>query len=142
MFLPCKTAGIAFLGGAALALLSGCAQTPVSYRQPVTPDSAAMRAYLNAEAAAQRSAEARAAAQQYQQYQRNFDAAPPQDTPVVQAPRRTVHRAPAEDSPVISENSLPVSPAPVPPAPVPKAPVPKAPADPGCVGWWRICHFL
>jgi hypothetical protein len=141
MFLPCKTARIAFLGGAALALLSGCAQTPVSYRQPVTSGSAAMRAYLNAEAAAQQSAEARAAAQQYEQYQRNFDAAPPQ-APVVQAPRH-VHRAPAEDSPVISENSsLPISPAPVPPAPVPKAPVPKAPADPGCVGWWRICHFL
>jgi hypothetical protein len=134
-----KAAGIAFLGGAALALLSGCAEAPATatYYQPVPAgyvDPAAVtdrwRAYIQQQTARQAYIDQLNAwaAQQQQSYIDQLNAWREQQQS--QARRFKVHRAPDDDGPVISDN---------PPA---STPVPKAPADPDCVGWWRICHFL
>ena len=121
-----KLAGIAFLGGAALALLSGCAaeQSPSSYYyqppaayQPVPMGSAEVmaryRAYLE------------------QQNARQFLYQP--DTTPQAAPRRgrRQYNSPDDDGPVISQNPL---------APVPK----ETPVDRDCPpgSWWDICHWL
>jgi hypothetical protein len=131
-----KLAGIAFLGGAALALLSGCAaeQSPSSYYyqppaayQPVPMGSAEVmaryRAYLEQQQRAY-SEQENARAWLYQ----------PENAPVTQAaPRRgRRHYSPDDDDgPVISDNP-PRSP----------EPVPQAPDDADCVGWWRLCRIL
>lgn len=142
-----KSAGIAFLGGAALALLSGCVEVPATY-QPVPvllppPSGVGMRAYLE-----QRRAYIIEQQNAFRQFRVEPDNRPvtqapplavePDIAPVTEAPPpppKRVPRTPVDDR-VISENS------PATPAPVPKAPVAKAPADADCVGWWRICHFL
>jgi hypothetical protein len=123
-----RVAGVAFLGGATLALLAGCAEAPVSYQPPPsTYHAAAALAAVQREAA------------YIEAFRRQFPVEP-DDAPAVQAPRRkrsTLRRAPVDDSPVVSDNP------PAMPAPVAKeTPVAKAPADPSCVGWWRVCHFL
>jgi hypothetical protein len=122
-----KRARIAFVGGASLALLAGCAEAPVSQPVPSTYDTADALAAVEREAA------------YIEAFRRQFPVEP-DDAPAVQAPRRkrsTLRRAPVDDSPVVSENP------PAKPAPVAKeTPVAKAPADPSCVGWWRVCHFL
>ena len=120
-----KRAALAFLGGAGLGLLGGCAaQSPGTYYQPVPLSSAAAtRAYLEQQERvwnAQHGLMPR-------QFPVQFD-----DPPVTQAAPRPRRFTPAADGPVISEN---------PPAPI-RPPAPKAPADPDCVGWWQICHFL
>jgi hypothetical protein len=88
-----KWAGIAFAGGAALAVLSGCAQVPATYQPPAyfNSSAAAMRAYL----------------EQQQRAENFFQPVP------APRPRRF---APANDGPVISQ-SPPVRSAPVPQAP-------------------------
>jgi hypothetical protein len=91
-----KWAGIvAFAGGAALAVLSGCAAGPATYQPPAyfNSSAAAMRAYL----------------EQQQRAETYFQPVP--------APRRfRTHPAPLDDGPVISQ-SPPVRSAPVPQAP-------------------------
>jgi hypothetical protein len=130
-----KLAALAFVGGAALALLGGCAaQSPATYYQPVPPryvDPAAVsdawRAYIEQQDAARNAVE-NAVARQLQ----------PDDGPVVQAPPRRgrghQYSPPSsdDDGPVISQN---------PPSP---APVPKSPSDPDCPpgSWWDICRWL
>ena len=139
MIRPCKAGGIAFLGGAALALLSGCVEVPATYSQPVTSGSAAMREYLNAEALAAVQQREWAYVEALRE-QSPVDTDEPDAAPVVPQHRR--HRAGrADDGPVISENPPVTTPAPVAPPPV-VVHVKPAPADPSCVGWWRVCHFL
>jgi hypothetical protein len=118
-----KLAAVAFVGGATLALLGGCAQSPPTYSGAMPMASpAAMREYLYAEAlAAQRNAEAVAAAQQYE---RKFYAPPPQSR--TQAPSYPAGAAIAGTTP----------------APAPQPAKPAAPRDADCVGWWRLCRLL
>lgn len=107
-----KLAGLAFIGGAALAVLSGCAPVGPSYQPPAyfNSSAAAMRAYL----------------EQQQRAETYFQPAP---APVVQAKPRhfKTHPAPLDDGPVISEK------------PVPKAPA-DADCPPGAA--WDLCHWL
>jgi hypothetical protein len=114
-----KMAALAFVGGAALALLGGCAQAPATYRtMPLESSAAAMRAYLNAEALAA------------QQYERNFHATPPQYVPLAPPPQS---RTPAPSH--ATQAAIPETP---PQQPAKSA----APRDPDCVGYWRLCWFL
>jgi hypothetical protein len=128
-----KLAGIAFVGGATLALLAGCVEVPATatHAQPVPLSASAIYEILQ---------QRRTEIEQQNALRQEFAVEPDDDAPAVQAPRRkrsTLRRAPVDDSPVVSENP-PATPAPV----AKETPVAKAPADPSCVGWWRVCHFL
>jgi hypothetical protein len=121
------SAGIAFIGGATLALLSGCVEVPATGDQQPVP-SAAMQAYLEQERAyIEQETEARAYFEQQNAWRQQFPVKP-DDAPVKQAPAHH-HAVSADDGPDLSALISPATAA-------------KAPVDPRCVGWWRICHFL
>jgi hypothetical protein len=120
-----KWASIAFAGGAALAVLSGCAQAPPTYQ-------AAPPGYFDGWAAQQNFDAMRAYLEQQQRAETYFQ---PEPAPVTQAapPMHRYRPPPSDDNgPVISEN---------PPAGS-SAPVPQTSDRPECSGWWRLCHFL
>jgi hypothetical protein len=137
MIAKLKAAALVVAGGA---LLGGCAQTPGIYSQPgyqPAPSGYFDAAWAAQQEQARREQEQRAyieqlnawAAQQQQTYIEQLDAWRRQQ---LQRRSRQPYSPPSsdDDGPVISEN---------PPA---QTPAPQAPADPDCVGWWRICHFL
>jgi hypothetical protein len=123
-----KLAAVAFAGGATLALLAGCAQAPSTYSQPESS-----LYYDPGLAAAQMHRDYLDQLNAWRRQQQQFEVEP-DSAPVAQAPSRPrrfrVHRAAADDGPVIAE-----------PGPTP-APVPQTSNRPECVGWWRLCHFL